>query len=138
MEGKQTKALGGYPGAACGVSLKNRRVCVVGNLLLNYFNLFRALAKALVDGRSLHLLAMSASLVVVSTTFYVLVEGWSILDAAYFSVITMSTVGYGDIAPETPGGKIFTMIFTIGGIGIFVTTISTIAAIFVSSFKVRK
>ncbi len=81
---------------------------------------------------------MSASLVVVSTTFYVLVEGWSILDAAYFSVITMSTVGYGDIAPETPGGKIFTMIFTIGGIGIFVTTISTIAAIFVSSFKVRK
>lgn len=108
------------------------------NFLLNYLGLFRALARALSDGRSLHLLAMSASLVFVSTWFYVLVEGWSILDAAYFSVITMSTVGYGDIAPTTAVGKIFTMIFTISGIGIFVATITTVASIFVGTFKVRK
>ncbi|WP_372572623.1 ion channel [Ruegeria jejuensis] len=110
----------------------------MGNFLFNYFNLFRALAAAIFDGRSLHLLAMSASLVFVSSTFYVLVEGWSVLDAAYFSVITMSTVGYGDVYPTTPGGKVFTMVFTIAGIGIFVATITTIATIFVGNFKVRK
>ncbi len=108
------------------------------NFLFNYINLFRALAKALLDGRSLHLLAMSASLVVVSTSFYVLVEGWSVLDAAYFSVITMSTVGYGDVAPTTASGKVFTMVFTVAGIGIFVATITTVASIFVGNFKVRK
>ncbi|NOD78501.1 MULTISPECIES: ion channel [unclassified Ruegeria] len=111
---------------------------MVRNFLFNYLGLFRALAGALTDVRSLHLLAMSASLVFVSTSFYVLVEGWSILDAAYFSVVTMSTVGYGDIAPTTAMGKVFTMIFTVAGIGIFVATITTVASIFVGNFKVRK
>ncbi len=111
---------------------------MLSNFLFNYIGLFRALAMALTDGRSLHLLAMSASLVFVSTCFYVLVEGWSILNAMYFSVITMSTVGYGDIAPITAAGKVFTMIFTVAGIGIFVATITTIATIFVANFKVRK
>lgn len=108
------------------------------NFFFNYLNLFRALGVSLLDGRSLHLMAMSASLVAVSTTFYVFMEGWSILDAAYFSVVTMSTVGYGDLSPNTAGGKIFTMAFTVAGIGIFVATISTIASIFIGNFNVRK
>ncbi len=52
------------------------------------------------------------------TLFYNSVEGWSVLDSAYFSVITLTTVGYGDLSPITDAGKIFTMFYVFVGIGI--------------------
>jgi voltage-gated potassium channel Kch len=36
----------------------------------------------------------------------------------YFSVITLTTVGYGDFSPQTPAGKIFTMIYVLVGLGL--------------------
>ena len=44
------------------------------------------------------------------------VEGWSWLDSLYFSVITLTTIGYGDFSPQTDLGKIFTLLY-IGGWG---------------------
>lgn len=52
------------------------------------------------------------------TVFYHLIEGWSWLDSMYFSVITLTTVGYGDLSPETDIGKVFTMFYLLTGIGI--------------------
>lgn len=49
---------------------------------------------------------------------YHFVEGWSWLDSIYFSVITLTTVGYGDLSPQTDMGKIFTMFYVLTGIGI--------------------
>ena len=45
-------------------------------------------------------------------------QGLDWLDALYFSVVTLTTVGYGDFSPQTDIGKIFTIIYIIGGIGI--------------------
>lgn len=59
--------------------------------------------------------------------FYSRVEGWSFLDSLYFSVITLATVGYGDFAPRTDAGKIFTMVYVFIGIGLFVGVATAIA-----------
>ena len=54
------------------------------------------------------------------TVFYRTVEGWDWIDALYFSAITISTVGYGDLAPQTDIGKLFTVIYIFIGVGVFV------------------
>ena len=61
------------------------------------------------------------------TLFYRSIEGWSWLDAAYFSVATISTVGYGDLAPKSDVGKLFTIVFIPVGIGLFVALVTQIA-----------
>lgn len=48
---------------------------------------------------------------------YSSIEGWRYLDSVYFTVATVTTVGYGDIVPQTDAGKIFTMFFSFFGIG---------------------
>ena len=61
--------------------------------------------------------------------FYTEVEGWSYIDALYFSVITMATIGYGDLVPETTFGKVFTMFYALISVGIFVSLAAKIGAI---------
>lgn len=64
-------------------------------------------------------LAMTALLIVmVGVVFYSRVEHWSVLDALYFCIITLGTVGYGDITPTTDAGKIFTIFYIIFGLAV--------------------
>ena len=67
------------------------------------------------------------------TVFFRYVEGWSWLDAYFFTVITLSTVGYGSLVPATALGKIGTTVFIFLGLGVFALTIQQFA-----SFAVRK
>lgn len=52
------------------------------------------------------------------TLVYHWLEGWSYLDALYFCVISLATIGYGDITPTTPLAKGFTIVYVINGIGV--------------------
>ena len=74
---------------------------------------------------SLGLLTLVA--IVTGTAFYSLVEGLRFVDALYFSVITLTTVGYGDFTTETDLGKLFTAVYVLLGIGILLTFVTTIA-----------
>jgi voltage-gated potassium channel len=73
------------------------------------------------------LLALVVSLLVSGTTFFTLVEGWSVLDAFYFSVTTLTTVGFGDPAPTTALGKIFTILYIFVGLGVIGGFINVLA-----------
>lgn len=57
---------------------------------------------------------------------YYVVEGWSYLDSIYFVVITATTIGYGDLVPQTVAGKIFTMFFSFFGIAMVFYAVSII------------
>ena len=59
--------------------------------------------------------------------FYSLEEGWSVVDAFYFSVTTLTTVGLGDLTPKTTIGKLFTVVYIFAGISIILGFIDTVA-----------
>ena len=46
-------------------------------------------------------------------------EAYNIFDYVYFTLVTMSTVGYGDISPLSEIGRLFVIIFIIGGLAFF-------------------
>jgi voltage-gated potassium channel Kch len=74
-------------------------------------------------------LAFLAAIAIVSGTgFYSIVEGLRVIDALYLSVATLTTVGYGDVAPKTDAGKLFTVVYMLVGIGILLAFITTVAA----------
>ncbi len=61
---------------------------------------------------------MLAMVLAIGTLFYWSVEGWSFLDSLYFTVVVLTTVGLGDLAPETTAGKAFTIVYLISGVGL--------------------
>lgn len=70
---------------------------------------------------------LAVLLIVIGSVFYWRVEGWSYIDALYFSVVTLTTVGYGDFTPSTTAGKIFTIFYIVIGLGIIAAFLSAFA-----------
>jgi voltage-gated potassium channel len=68
---------------------------------------------------------------VLGITGYVFIEGWSFFDALYMTVITIATVGYGEVNPLSPYGRTFTIFLIILGMGILLFCISTFTAFLV-------
>lgn len=66
------------------------------------------------------LMGLVTALIVVAMVFYRVVEQWPWIDALYFAVVTIATVGYGDLVPQTALGKLFTIAYILTGIGLFV------------------
>ena len=68
--------------------------------------------------------------ILVGTTMFHLLEGWSILDSLYVTAQTVTTVGFGDLAPKTPFGRAFAVLFMMASVGIVLYALtSTVQAI---------
>ena len=52
----------------------------------------------------------------IGAVMYDQLEGWEMLDSFYFMTVTVTTVGYGDLCPESPEGKIFTVFYALLGL----------------------
>ncbi len=57
-------------------------------------------------------------LVIVGTIGFMLVERWSFLDSLYMTVITLTTVGYGEVYPLDTNGKIYSIVLILVGAGV--------------------
>lgn len=55
-------------------------------------------------------------------------EGWTFFQGVYFSVITLTTVGYGDLTPVTFAGRMFAILYVLIGVGIIVALVGQVAA----------
>lgn len=64
-----------------------------------------------------HLIRPLLLVVVLGTLGYMIVEGASLLDALYMTIITVTTVGYREVFPLGPAGKILTMLVVLVGLG---------------------
>lgn len=101
-------------------------------LLLNLVLLMRTLWRGVRDDPEFRgLLVAVAFVLACGTVFYWRAEGWSLVDSLYFCVITMATIGYGDLAPTSPLSKLFTVGFVILGVGLFATFVGKIVALMV-------
>ncbi len=65
------------------------------------------------------------------TAGYVLIEGWAVGDALYMTIITISTVGFGEVAELTPAGQRFTILLILLGIATVGYGLSNLAAFIV-------
>jgi voltage-gated potassium channel len=74
-------------------------------------------------------LATLALVIVLATLVYMGLEQMDFVDALYMTVITITTVGFGEIVPLSPGGRIFTMLLIILGVGLTTTAISNAVSI---------
>ena len=96
-------------------------------LLLVLIRFIRSIGRGLQEPEFRGIFSWVLILLLTGTWFYHQWEGWSWLDALYFSVVTLTTVGYGDLSPQTAVGKIFTMIYIILGLGILSSFIVLLA-----------
>ncbi len=78
--------------------------------------------------------AVAIVLLGIGTVFYHIVEKLAWLDSVYFCVVTLATVGYGDIVPKTNPGKAFTIFYILAGVGI----IATFANLFLKQTALRR
>jgi voltage-gated potassium channel Kch len=70
---------------------------------------------------------VAAALLLTGTIFYWHFEDWTVIQALYFSVVTLTTIGYGDLHPTSAGTEIFTIIYILTGLGVFVALLASVA-----------
>ena len=98
------------------------------SFVLLFWRFLRATIGALEDPTFRPIFTLVMLLLASGTVFYHRVEGWRWLDALYFCVITLATVGYGDFSPKTDLGKGFTMVYILVGIGLLLSFVNAIAS----------
>ena len=79
------------------------------------------------------LLGLALMIILGGTTFFHFVEGWSWIDSYFFTVVTISTVGYGNLIPATALGKIGTTALIFLGIGVVAAALNFFGAELVSA-----
>jgi voltage-gated potassium channel len=76
------------------------------------------IARLLLEKKLRLALILLAIIPLAGTCGYMLVEDWSAFDALYMTMITVTTIGYGETHPLSMGGRMFTILFILFGVGI--------------------
>ena len=97
----------------------------------------------LLDSKIYKTLLLVAITIVIGTLGYILLSGYSVVDALYMTIITITTVGFGEVKPFTPEEKIFTICLILLSKTIFGYAISTFSEYLVSGklfnhFKLKR
>jgi voltage-gated potassium channel len=89
---------------------------------------------------------MLLSSVSIGVSGYIIIEGYTFIEAFYMTIITISTAGFMEVRPLTDAGRVFTSFLLITSIGIFFYGVTAIAALLIEgefrnvfkNYKVKK
>ncbi|NLF39542.1 potassium channel protein [bacterium] len=77
-------------------------------------------------------IGLFAALLGGGTIGYHLIEDWSYFDGFYMTVITITTIGFGELYPLSRDGRIFTVVLALGGVGTVASILSSAASVIIS------
>jgi voltage-gated potassium channel len=81
--------------------------------------------------RLAQIVALLAGVMLFGTVGYASIEGWTLFDAFYMTVITVGSVGFGEVHPLSTAGRAFTIVLIVVGLGAAAYGFSTITAFLV-------
>lgn len=96
-------------------------------LFLLLYRLGKSIWNGLKEPEFRGLFTLTVLVIFFGAWFYHVREGWSWLDSFYFTIVTLTTVGYGDLSPQTAVGKLFTMFYILLGLSIISSFIVLLA-----------
>src|SRR3989339_1048928 len=82
----------------------------------------------MIEKRIIKILILLAAIFAVGISGYMAIEGWNFLDALYMTVITLFTVGYMEVNPLSPQGRVFTIFLLVVGFSVIFYGFGTVAA----------
>jgi hypothetical protein len=88
---------------------------------------FITFQKAFRDWELRGLLFFVLIIIAAGVVFYMIVEGWDFVEALYFCVATLTTVGYGDLHPTNDLSRIFTTLYVLVGVGFILGFVNVVA-----------
>jgi len=76
-------------------------------------------------------------IILIGSVGFMLLEDLSFINAVYLTIVTISTVGYGDLHPTSTAGKIFGIVIIVFGIGTFLTIVSNVTQMLIQRGRER-
>jgi len=76
-------------------------------------------------------------ILIAGTAGYIIIEGWNFMDSLYMTVISLATVGYGEVKELSEKGRIYTIFLIISGVGFFLYMAGLIVQVMVEG-QIRK
>ena len=89
------------------------------------------------DWKVINALVIVLMWIFVGTFIFWNIENWTVIDSFYFSVSSLTTVGYGDLTPSTQFGKLVAALYILFGVGIVLASLGVIGKDFLNREETR-
>ena len=99
----------------------------MSGLFMASLRLLKAIRGGYADPEFRALFLLMLLLLISGTIFYVSEESWSIVDALYFCIMIMSTIGHSELFTTSSVSKIFTILYSPIAIGVFIGAAAKLA-----------
>lgn len=80
------------------------------------------------DAEIVALISSFFTLIVIGSIVFHYLERWTWVQSAYFTVVTLTTVGYGDLTPTSDTSRIVVIIFILSGISVFASALAILGS----------
>ncbi len=113
--------------------MSSKKTLPIRQFLRPFYRFF--LVDLFVDQEARPVLIYAALLIAAGALLFHWIEKWGWLDSVYFTVITITTIGFGDFTPQTRLGKIVTIFYGLNGVALLLMLFDQIRRVRVREFN---